>query len=249
MPPRQLFIVGTGRSGTQSISYALSAEPGVRIAHEWEPRLLFELVDFLEGRMTREEMISLLKRTRAAEVIGGKRLSGEANQRLSFVIPEIRKAFPEAHVLGVIRDGRKVVGSLHHRGWYAENEDDLRGPSLWPWTRSRLRGDRIALWWGKVTTTQWQRMSAFEKCCWYWHVTNELLWHCDLILTLDEVPTRLHQWLGDVVKVPCAPTFEVMNQSERPPLPFSSWAAEDQDAFERWCSPLMERWFPGWREE
>ena len=245
MPPAQLFIVGTGRSGTQSIAYALSAEPGVRIAHEWEPRLLFELLEFREGRMKRKEMISLLKRTRAPEVIGGERLSGCANQRLSFVIPELREAFPEAHILGVIRDGRKVVPSLHQRGWYAENEDDLRGPSLWPWTRSRIQGR----WPG------WEKASAFEKCCWYWAYTNECIqaeaagWAADMMMTLDDVPRQLPQWLGYVVKVPCAPKFEVLNQSKDPPLPYSSWGVEEKDAFEHWCAPLMDRWFPGWRGE
>ena len=70
-----------------------------------------------------------------------------------------------------------------------------------------------------------------------------------MMMTLDDVPRQLPQWLGYVVKVPCAPKFDVLNQSKDPPLPYSSWGVEEKDAFEHWCAPLMDRWFPGWRGE
>jgi hypothetical protein len=139
----QVFVVGTGRSGTRTLAALLSSASGCRVVHEQDPPLLAEVCDHLAGRLSRRQMTDVLRRTRSVETIGGERLSGEANQRLSFVLPALAEAFPTARLVWLIRDGRTTVASMHHRKWYHPRETVERPGAVRSWAIHRLRGDEV----------------------------------------------------------------------------------------------------------
>ena len=140
--PVQLFVVGTGRSGTRTIADLLDSFPGCTVEHERKPVLLTEVNEYLGRKRPRADMVALLKETRSTEAIGGERLSGEANQRLSFVLGPLAEAFPASRVIWLIRDGRPAVASMVHRGAFHPREHELRGDATKEWATNSASDDR-----------------------------------------------------------------------------------------------------------
>jgi hypothetical protein len=254
MDPIHVFVVGTGRSGTTTLAFLLSGVPGCRLVHERPPPLLGEVSDFLAGRLSHAAMVELLRRTRSPQAIGGTRMSGEANQRLSFVLPALAEAFPTARLIWVIRDGRDTVSSMLHRKWYHPRELDLRPPAVRGWVTHRVHGDQV----GEVSAAEWARLDPFARCCWYWAYTNRLIEReigrlrlTALCLPIERLNARLPalwEFLGldgpPPVQVPRSNTA-----SGGTPLDWRLWSRREQAVFRAWCGPVMDRHYPGWREE
>jgi hypothetical protein len=253
LSPVQVFVVSTGRSGTLTLARLLDSVPGAAVDHEREPRLVAESVAYLEGQLPHAEMVDLLRRTRSPRAIGGERLSGEAHHRLSFVLPALAEAFPEARIVWLLRDGRPTVASLHHRGWYEPNEAELRGPhKKVPWHENRVRGDLA----GDLSPEEWAALDGFGRCCWYWSFANRLIQRDlgrlglrALKLRLEELDRRrpeLEAFLGLRAELPAA---RVEHRSKTPPIGWRLWSAERRQTFERVCGETMDEHYPGWRED
>lgn len=251
--PVQVFVVSTGRSGTLTLATLLDSVPGASVGHEREPRLVAESVAYLEGRLSHAETVELLRRTRSPEAIGGERLSGEAHHRLSFALPALAEAFPEARIVWLLRDGRPTVASLVHRGWYERNEEELRGPhKRVPWPQHRVRGDLV----GDLAGEEWADLDAFGRCCWYWSFVNRLIGRelerlglPALKLRLEDLESRrpeLEAFLGLGTELPAVP---VAHRSKKSPIGWALWPVERRRTFERLCGREMDEHYPGWRED
>lgn len=250
----QVFVVGTGRSGTAALSALLSVAPGCRVVHEQRPALLAEVRDHLTGRCSPAEIVDLLRRTRSVEAIGGEQLSGEANQRLSFVLPALAEAFPAARLVWVIRDGRTAVASMHHRKWYHPREAAERPSAVRPWAIHRLRGDEV----GDLSATAWTRLDPFGRCCWYWAYTNRLIERDAtrtslpvLALRLEELEDRLPVlavFLGVTGGLPARAPHTNRATGGRP-LSWRAWSPQQRETFQSLCADVMDRHYPGWRAD
>ncbi|MCC6222818.1 MAG: hypothetical protein IT201_04935 [Thermoleophilia bacterium] len=250
--PTHVFIVGTGRSGTATIADLLSAPPGCVVEHEREPKLLTEVSDYLAGRIEPGEMAELLSRTRNPEAIGGERLSGEANQRLSFVLGPLAEAFPHARLVWLLRDGRTAVASMHHRGWYHPREPEVRSPVVRGWATTRVAGDAV----GDVAPDEWERLDAFGRCCWYWSYTGRVIAASSgrlplLRVKLEELAERrldLAAFLG-VAELASAAVPRSNASSSGRPTSWRLWSPRQRATFARLCGPVMDEHYPGWRDE
>jgi hypothetical protein len=251
-PPTHVFVVGTGRSGTTTIASLASRVPGCVVDHEREPKLLEEVTRYFEGRLQHHELIELLQRTRNPEAIGGTRVAGEANQRLSFVLPALAEAFPQARLVWLLRDGRDAVASMHHRGWYDLRETE-RGPrATRDWARTRVRGDVV----GDLTTAEWEALDAFGRCCWYWSYTNRLiaadadrLGVTILAVKLEELERALPDlasFLG-VEELAALSVPKANIASSGKPTSWRLWSRRRRAVFERLCGEVMDVHYPGWR--
>jgi hypothetical protein len=250
----QVFVVGTGRSGTATLSALLSVAPGCRVVHEQEPALLPEVRDHLTGQRSSTEIADLLRRTRSVQAIGGERLSGEANQRLSFVLPALAEAFPKARLVWVIRDGRTAVASMHHRKWYHPREAAERPSAVRAWATDRLAGDAV----GYLPATAWARLDPFGRCCWYWAYTNRLIeretTRTDLpvlALRLEELEARLPAlavFLGLTGGLPVRAPHTNRATGGRP-LSWRAWSPQQRETFQSLCDDVMDRHYPGWRAD
>lgn len=247
----QVFIVGTGRCGTASLAALLSAIPDGRVVHEITPQLFSEVNASFRGTLSRSALVELLRRTRDPASIGGSALSGEANQRLSFVLPALAEAFPHARVVWLLRDGRDAVASMQRRLWYHPREMALRSRGARPWALHRIQGDDT----GDLSPDAWTRLDSFARCCWYWSFTNRLIDHERVRLSLPVLPIRIER-LGEVLP-------ELWSFLElRAPLPvkvphlhsasggrspgWRLWSPRQRAAFRAHCAMVMDRHYPDW---
>lgn len=145
------FITGMGRSGSLWLSDLLQSanSDSVCVMHEplgprdqeWYGKVYRNPVLGPEWLWFRHRMMNT-QRTR------GKRW-GEVNSYLRYVAHDLRVAYPDTPVVGLVRDGRFVVRSLMRIGIYAK-----RNPPVPPPT------------WADT---------SFLKCAWYWGDTYRLL--------------------------------------------------------------------------
>ena len=172
---RLVFVLGSGRSGTQLISDLLEQSADAAIFHEPNFREDVGAMDVmrhdaaLTERYWREfRCVEVYRRWTATP---GKSIYGEVNGTIRYQAAAIRKLFPEAKLLLMVRDGRGVVRSV--MGW-----PQFYGPrSKGAYALAPLSGDPFF--------EEWSRMSRFEKVCWSWRDTNEFL--------MDHIPAS--HWL------------------------------------------------------
>jgi hypothetical protein len=246
-----VFVIGAGRSGTATLAQWLSAVPGGRVAHEHEPPLLAEVSDFYAGRLGRAELVAILRTTRSTTALGGARLSGEANHRLSVLLPLLAEAFPAARIVWLVRDGRQAVASMWHRKWYHPREAEERPPAVGRWVEHRLRGDAT----GDLSAEAWAALDAFGRCCWYWSYTHRAI-ERDLacvqlpslklrIEDLDAQQDELAAFLGITGLLPRA-VPRANSATGGPFLSWREWSPRQRAVFRRECGAVMDRHYPGW---
>ncbi|HET8741304.1 MAG TPA: sulfotransferase [Gaiella sp.] len=114
---RLVFVVGSPRSGTTVTASLVGSLPGFVDLDEvqpWKaaiPRLMGRPEDEVARRLRR-----ILERVRRLGLATGLR-GVEQTPETSFVLAAVLRAYPRAHAIHVIRDGRDVVTSLLERGW------------------------------------------------------------------------------------------------------------------------------------
>lgn len=257
------FVLSTGRAGSRTMASVLSQSPDCECLHEPEPRLIAETVRFRCGQISLERMTKLLAGRGATQI--PDRVYGEANNRLSLVVPALRAAYPEARFVWLVRDGRDFVASADQRGWYHPPEE---GKQPNEWEATRLRGDLV----GSVPAERWEAWSPFERICWSWTYVNRLIRdELDVSgaesfpLRLEELPAAVDD-LADFLGIERAPwaigrhnaradeAADPAGRSERANRVDSistwhSWDAERRARFEEHCGDLMDELYPGWRDE
>lgn len=249
------FVLTTGRSGSTSIASALNMVPGCHAVHEPAPELILESAGYRYGEVTPEKIQQILRKTRSSTVGGS--VYCESNQTLSLIIPELVTVFPEARFIWLVRNGLDVVASAYQKQWYtghSENNNNYEEctPLEKAWIDGRVRADRL----GEMGEFEWNALSRFEKCCWYWGYVNRVI-GADLeyyapsryyLLRLEEVGRdlpRLLAWMG--VPQPGIPIVARENIAKRIPFHWTEWSAEQHQSFVRWCKEEMDRFYPSWQ--
>jgi hypothetical protein len=100
-------------------------------------------------------------------------------------------------------------------------------------------------------------MSAFERICWYWgYVNNELFRqlqdiHQDqwMYITLEGLDDQLDHVLTFLGARPQDLRVKHSNKATYPVRRWREWNGEMMSAFETWCGPLMDRFYPEWRTD
>lgn len=114
---RMVFVLGCPRSGTTFLAGAIGSCPG--FVDLGEVAALKAAVPEL-ARLGTDEAASRIRRllvvTRRLSLAGGSR-AVEQTPETAFLVPAVRAAFPGAHLVHIVRDGRDVVCSLLERGW------------------------------------------------------------------------------------------------------------------------------------
>ena len=155
---KYLFVTGMGRSGTRFLSHLLSSVPGVTVRHEYIP--------CQKGVTPREYVIAswFLGSTYAVPYLRRKRDEIErsfstewfvdVDAGLRHSVPALKEVFPEAVILHLVRDPRKVVRSI-----YTRRVD---------WSIHQIPRTREAVEW-------WLNADKLEQICRDWAVTTEHL--------------------------------------------------------------------------
>jgi Sulfotransferase family len=119
---RIVFVVGSPRSGTTFLAGVVGSQPGFVDLGEVQPvkANIPRWASLPEGEAA-AELRSTLERVRRFSFVRDLR-SVEQTPELSFVVGAAVRAYPQATVLHIVRDGRDVVCSLLEQGWFGERE-------------------------------------------------------------------------------------------------------------------------------
>lgn len=249
------FIFGTGQCGMLSVANTLLEQSRCVCLHEPEPMLIEEASAFRYGNASAEQIEKMLRLTRSATQ--NDKPYGESSRALSWVIPAVSRAFPEAHYLWLVRNAIDFVNSASLKGWYGNHEraDGCMSAVEQRWIQGQVRGDFC----GDVDAQAWANMTAFEKRCWYWGYINQLI-ESDLrtharnaqfrLVRLEDLGRdigALMDWLG--LKHGPQVIFDLEEPAAGQADIAVSWGEPEWAAFERWCSPLMDRLYPEWRAQ
>ena len=240
-----VFVLGSGRSGTQLITRLLAAQQGVVAFHE--PNFVEDVATMDDFRRKPEAALDYWRLFRSVEVYRRwqaeprARIYAEANGTIRYHQPAIAKLWPRSHQFLLTRNPRGYVRSL--MGWKRFYSPGSKGAfGLEPIGDDPYRG-------------RWSGMSRFEKVCWSWVETNALL--------ADRIPERnwlqLEKLVSDYAYCrerlfqPLALEFSEQAWAEQMQRPsanssrsygfphYSDWDAGQKSAFESICGPTMAR--------
>jgi len=158
---RPVFVVGSPRSGTTFLAGAVSAQPGFVDLGEVRPvKASVERWLGLPEADAARELRSTIERVRKLSFVRDLR-PVEQTPEVSFVVGAAVRAYPQATVLHIVRDGRDVVCSLLEQGWLQddrEGEDDAGlayGGHVRPWVEPERR-------------EEFTRASEATRAAWAW---------------------------------------------------------------------------------
>ena len=160
-----LFILGSGRSGTQLISDLLEQTGETMVFHE--PNFTEDVSTMDRFRRDQKELMDYWTHFRVVEIYRRWKMSpdikfyGEVNGTIRYHAAVIKELFPNAKLFLMVRDGRGVVRSV--MGWpQFYNRCSAGAYALKP-----LANDKAFVEWGGFT--------RLEKMSWGWQETNEFL--------------------------------------------------------------------------
>lgn len=257
------FVLGTGRSGSESISRILSSVPRVTCLHEPFVPLIPWVADYQHQLMTREDLKKKLLSIYDHLGFIDQKIEryGESDQKLSFIVPILAELFPKAKFIWLIRDAKKFVASSYARGWYDDWElgrSQIRGGHYDSTIRNnaihsanRIDGAKA----GVLSVEAWETMSVFERNCWYWSYCNQTIQDDlakidqdrSLMIRLEDLSARstLHR-IQEFLEFPgtiperVRKTFNQANYQTYQP---SEWTESEWSSFHRWCGPLMDKFY------
>jgi hypothetical protein len=158
---RMVFVIGSPRSGTTFLGRSIGALP--RFVDLGEVPLLKAAIPELTGLEEAEAAATIrriLDTTRRLGLVGARR-AVEQTPESAFVAAAIRRAFPQATLVHVLRDGRDVVCSLLERGWLSAGRagtDDA----------GHAYGERPRFWVEPERRGEFGRASDARRAAWAW---------------------------------------------------------------------------------
>lgn len=150
------FVLGTGRSGTTSLTKS-SLKNGQVARHE-SHKWLNAIGYAKHVGSTKSGCDDLLKRWNV--FYSNEPIVIDSDQRFYNLIPELNMIFPSARYLHVIRSASGFVESAKARGWY-----NIPEPHEHRWSFYRPVSQ-------KMTRQQWEEMGQINRLLWYWSMVN-----------------------------------------------------------------------------
>ena len=170
-----VFVVSTGRAGSELLVKLFSESNIGSVYHEPRPRMFygsklsFELKQDLQSKQIAylNARYDLLKKSYLEE-----RRFVETNNRNSFFISALNNLFPKAKFIHLVRHPGDFVRSGIRRKYYSGNEND----------DSRIKPNAI-----EKSVYDWNRFSDIEKVGWLWNATNNYIEEEKKNIRLDKV--------------------------------------------------------------
>ena len=251
---KPFFVVTAGRSGSVSLAMTLSQHPYVCAIHEPWLHLIPRANDRLQD-LAADKAWNLTDFFQTiVPVPAGDQRVGLVDHKLAPFILDLHRAFLGAKFVWLVRDGRPSVASMVGRGWYTDAER-ADPPNIW--ARHRICADVI----GAMGKDEWQQLSAFERCCWYWAWCNQLierqlgqvnpdLWRVAKLEELASNPTELGGLQGFLgIHDMQMPRLWHTNKSKHRIRKPADWTDSERGSFEAICGELMDQLYPEWRQE
>ena len=158
---RLVFVLGSPRSGTTFLAESIGSVPGfvdlseVAAVKAAVPELARMPVDEAADRLRRTLAV-----TRAVGLVRGLR-GVEQTPETAFIAPALVRAFPQARLVHMLRDGRDVVCSLLEKGW-------LRGGREGGDDAGLAYGDHARFWVEPDRLDEFRTASEARRAAWVW---------------------------------------------------------------------------------
>ncbi|AGY56532.1 acetyltransferase [Gloeobacter kilaueensis JS1] len=255
----QMFFVATAE-GTSSkmIHNLLTQLPDVTCIHEGRPQLVRLATELAHGLKQKEQVKEELRALYCNSSVFSGYLHGEIDHKLCQLIGVLAELLPAGKIIWLIRDGRNAVASTWTEGWFSCEEAEQIVPVNYNsgnpklrWISYRLDGAKC----GCFSEEEWNRLSTFERNCWYWSYSNReierqlssLPASRKAFFRLEELQTQLGNWLT-FLGLQQQQDLSLIAPTQGTGAPgWQSWQADQIAAFERQCAGEMDRWYPGWR--
>ncbi|GAG98456.1 unnamed protein product, partial [marine sediment metagenome] len=183
MPTKFFFVVGTGCSATTWLYKILRDIPGTQIEMYWcFKHDLKEIGKAYNSEQDANKYIRKFRKPLMLRRLKKVKIYGEINCVLRWHCGALKRAFPKASIIHLVRDGRDYVRSMMARPYrFADNpeKEDVATRYVRP-----KKGDNCQ--------EKWASMTRFEKICWEWRRTNEYIrGH------LKQKPAQMERMLSD----------------------------------------------------
>src|SRR3990172_8891059 len=188
-----VFIVSSGRSGTQMCHKLLSTFPEVEAHHEYlcthvQPLAVLHYI----GHVSHEEATKQLGKLHGAAIYySDANLWADSSNKLSWLIAPLIELFPNAKFVHLVRDGRKVASSFFHKltdeiydDWSVEVvRQYMTEPDQNPCPPPEKK-----YWWnrpapGHPLERQFDDFNQFQRICFHWAEVNRVI-----LRDLEHVP-------------------------------------------------------------
>lgn len=162
-----LFVLSTGRVGTEAMTHLLALSPDIYAEHEPSPQFLEETLNSFYDESSQKDfgryylnsrLISAAHKSQLRRALFRGRVLAETSNRLTYVAHHLSIYLPRSKFIFLHRDPAEVIRSAMRRSYYVNH----------PWDRYRIEpkpDDPIFQKWGDF--------SSFQKCCWYYAAVNE----------------------------------------------------------------------------
>ena len=157
-----VFVLSTGRVGTETLAALLAQAPAVYSVHEPKPALLPVTYEAYMSRADDERLIDVLRAVRGEAVASAcahGQIYSETNPRMTFVAQALARAFPASRFIHLHRHPYQVIYSCMRRAHYRGHPGDFA---------------RIHPRQGDPYYADWDNMTALEKVAWNWQESNSL---------------------------------------------------------------------------
>ena len=160
-----VFVLSTGRTGTQSLASVLNLSPHIHAVHEPLPRLVkasYEAFQDMPGEHWIAKWGPLVLASRDDLVLQAAsrgRIYVESNNRLTYLAPALQSVFPASKFIYSHRHPYEVIRSGMQRGAYQG------AGKAWNFARIHPRS-------GEDLAAAWEHLDAVEKEAWRWARIN-----------------------------------------------------------------------------
>lgn len=188
-----VFIVSSGRSGTQMCHKLLSTFAQVEAHHEYLCTHVQPLaVLFYRGIVSQEEVVRRLEQFHGTAVhYSDAALWVDASNKLSWLIGPLAERFPQAKFVHLIRDGRKVASSFYHKlgdEIYDDRSVSILKRYLAAPDHHRCPPPEKKYWWNlprpaHPAAAQFEGYDQFQRICFHWAEVNRVI-----LRDLERVP-------------------------------------------------------------
>ncbi len=253
---RPVFVVSTGRAGSNMITCVMAENPLVCSFHELKPHLKTEAFKKWTAQSSSKRIENRINNKRS-DIIRQVESNGliyfESSYYLSFFILELYKLY-NAKFIHIYRDGRYFVRSALSKGWYKEEPLKYR---VKDWIRRQFLVNIGHQMKDKELKPPKRLKTRFEKTSWLWAETNNTILNSlskipaknKISLPLEEFNKEQLIRLHDFIGIPTDPVIinKMINIAVQKPnrskthtsKPVLEWSDAQNDRFDEIASGMM----------
>ncbi len=258
------LVASTGRSGSNTIADLLNKHPEISCTHEQYGSLTRLSTQYAHYYKNDEETIKELEFIfkKCTTQNSSKKIKGDSDQKYSNLIQLLYHINPKFKFIWLIRRADEFVASAFARRWFDDAEYAFPEHRHSPDTNSdfgflnkyrvfysiyRLNGNAC----GAFTAEEWNNMTCFERCCWYWYYWNQLIEkQFEHISASNKYFIKLEELNNDYKNIfkflgvePIDVNIEIKNKAQYTPYKSLNWNKQQIDAYNKWCAPGMKKWY------